>query len=175
MQAILNIVWEHLLSAMGKNALPPDDEGLKLLNDKLQGLAISTVQGEETSPNASNISGKTYFMEPNGLAIKSITFNFDASPDLITINSEETEQSFSVGYEAMEFGSMISSQLVSREIAVSGAWESPDKYNVKIIYFETPHKVEYTFQFREDKLILDTDLNVSFGPTSLEQLKGNTL
>ena len=175
MQAILKIVWEHLLPAMGKNALPPDDEGLKLLNDKLQGLAISTVQGEETSPNASNISGKTYFMEPNGLAIKSITFNFDASPDLITINSEETEQSFSVGYEAMEFGSMINPHLVSREIAVSGAWESPDKYHVKKIYYETPHEVEYTFHFREDKLIWDTDLNVSFGPTSLEQLKGNAL
>ena len=175
MPAILNIVWEHLLPAMGKNALPPDDEGLKLLNDKLQGLAISTVAGEENSPNASNISGKTYFMEPNGLAIKSITFNFDTSPHVITINSEETEQSFSVGYEAMEFGSMISSHLVSREIAVSGAWESPDKYHVKIIYFETPHAIEYTFQFKEDNLIWDTDLNVSFGPTEMEQLKGNAV
>jgi CubicO group peptidase (beta-lactamase class C family) len=175
MQAILNIVWEHLLPAMGKNALPPDDEGLKLLNDKLQGLAISTVQGEENSPNASNISGNTNIMEPNGLAIKSITFNFDVSPDVITINSEETEQSFSVGYEAMEFGSMINPHLVSREIAVSGAWASPDKFHVKKIYFETPHEIEYTFQFREDKLIWDTDMNVSFGPTSLEQLKGNAL
>ena len=175
MQAILNIVWEHLLPAMEKNALPPDDEGLNRVQDLPKIPAISTVEGEESSPNASNISGKTYFMEPNGLAIKSITFNFDTSPDVITINSEETEQSFSVGYEAMEFGSMISSQLVSREIAVSGAWDSSDKYHVKIIYFETPHEFEFTFQFKEDKLIWDTDMNVNFGPTSLEQLKGNAL
>ena len=78
-------------------------------------------------------------------------------------------------FGSMEFGSMISPKLVSREIAVSGAWESPDKYHVKIIYFETPHEIEYTFQFKEDKLIWDTDLNVSFGPTEMEQLVGNAV
>jgi len=175
MQAILNIVWEHLLPGMEKNALPPDAEGLKLLNDKLQGLAISTVKGEENSPNASDISGKTYIIEPNNMGIKSISFNFDSSPDEITINIDEKEQSFGIGYETLEFGSFISSRLVSKEVAVSGAWESPDKYQVKIIYFETPHELEFTFQYNEDKLIWDTDQNVSFGPTQVEQLKGNAL
>jgi len=173
MQGIMNLAWEYLLPGIGKNALPPDDEALKLLNDKLQGLAISTVEGEDNSPNASSISGKTYIMEPNNLGIKSISFNFNSSPDVITINGEKSEQSFSVGYSSMELGSMISPQLVSREIAVSGAWDSPDKYHVKIVYYETPHEIEYTFQFNEDKLIWDTDLNVSFGPLGLEQLKGN--
>ncbi len=175
MQAILNIVWEHLLPGMGKTALPPDDEGLKLLHDKLQGLAISTVEGEENSPNASGISGRTYIMKPNNMGIKSISFNFDSSPDIITINTDEKQQSFSVGYETLELGSMISPQIVSKEVAVSGAWESPNKYHVKIIYYETPHEVEFTFQFKEDELIWDTEQNVSFGPTSLEQLKGNAL
>jgi len=175
MQGIMNLAWEYLLPGIGKNALPPDEEGLKLLNDKLQGLAISTVDGEEISPNESKISGKTYIMEPNSRGIKSISFNFDSSPDVITINGEEAEQSFSVGYGAMEPGSMIHPQLVSREIAVSGAWDSPDKYHVKIIYFETPHKFEFTFQFKEDELIWDTDMNVSFGPTQMEQLKGNAV
>jgi CubicO group peptidase (beta-lactamase class C family) len=175
MQAILNIVWEHLLPGMGKNALPPDDKGLKLLNDKLQGLAISTVEGEENSSNASSISGKTYFIEPNTLGIKSISFNFDSSPDVITINIEGTEQSFNVGYGVMEFGSLISSRIVSKEIAVSGAWDPPDKYIVKIVNYETPHVLKFTFHFNEDRLLWATDQNVSFGPTKMEQLKGNAL
>jgi len=175
MQAIMNIVWEHLLPGMGKNTLPPDDEGLKLLNDKLQGLAISTVKGEENSPNASNISGKTYIIEPNSQGIKSISFNFDSSPDVITINSDEKEQSFNVGYMALEFGSFISSRFVSKDVAVSGAWKSPDNYDVKMIYFETPHELKFTFQFDGNKILWDTEMNVSFGPSSLEQLKGNAL
>ena len=175
MQAILNIAWEHLLPAMGKNALPQDVEGLKLLKEKLAGLAISTVEGKDDSPNASSISGKTYIIEPNNLGIKSISFNFEASPDMITINSEEGEQSFNVGYETMVMGSMISPQLVSREIAVTGAWESPEKYIVKIIYYETPHELKFTFHFNKDKLIWDTDMNVFLGPAEMEQLKGNAL
>jgi len=172
MQGILNMVWEHLLPAMEEDALPPDDEGLSLLNEKLQGLAINTVEGEEKSPNASLFSAKTYIVEPNDRAIESIAFDFEASPDMITIKSEKGEQSFRVGYGTMEMGSMINPRLVSREIAVSGAWETQDKYHVKIIYYEIPHEIEYTFQFNEDRLLWDTDLNVSFDPTSFEQLKG---
>lgn len=175
MQAILNIVWDHLLPGMGKNALPPDDEGLKSLHEKLQGLAISTVEGKENSTNASGISGKTYIMEPNKMGIKSISFNFDSSPDVITLNIDEKEQSFTIGYQTMEIGSLNSSRMVSKEIAVSGAWESPDKYHIKLIYFETPHTFDFTFQFKEDKLIWDTDMNVSLGPTEMEQLKGKLL
>lgn len=68
-----------------------------------------------------------------------------------------------------------SSRFISKEVAVSGAWESPDKYRVKIIYYETPHELKYTFQIDGDKILWDTEMNVSSGPISLEQLKGYAL
>lgn len=172
MQAILNIVWEHLLPGIKESTLPPDDDGFKLLNERLAGLAIGTVEGEENSPKTSTISGKTYVIEPNSLSIKSIAFNFEASPDMITIISDEGEQSFNVGYERMELGRMIRPQLSSREIAVTGAWESPEKYIVKILYYETPQDMKFTFRFDGDELFWDTDINVAYRPTRLEQLKG---
>jgi hypothetical protein len=175
MQAILNIVWDHLLPGMEKNALPPDDEGLKSLHEKLLGLAISTVEGEENSTNAQGISGRTYIIEPNKMGIKSISFDFDSSPDVITLMIEELEQSFRVGYQTMEMGSLHSSRMLSKDIAVSGAWESPERYHIKIIYYETPHSFDFTFQFKEDKLIWDTDMNVSLGPSEMEQLKGKAV
>jgi hypothetical protein len=107
------------------------------------------------------------------MSIKSIAFNFEASPDMITISSDEGEQSFNVGYETMELGRMIRPQLLSREIAVTGAWVSPEKYIVKILYYETPHDIKFTFRFDGDELLWDTDINVSYGPTNLEQLKGS--
>jgi len=76
---------------------------------------------------------------------------------------------------ALEFGSFISSRFVSKDVAVSGAWKSPDNYDVKMIYFETPHELKFTFQFDGNKILWDTEMNVSFGPSSLEQLKGNAL
>jgi len=57
LQGILNVVWEHLLPALEESSLPPDPEGVKLMEEKLQGLSISTVEGDESSPMASEVSG----------------------------------------------------------------------------------------------------------------------
>jgi hypothetical protein len=146
---------------------------LELLNEQLLGLAISIVEGENVSPLAAGISGKTYLIQPNSQGIRSISFNFESSPAVIYIKRENAAQSFNVGYHSMEMGSMISPQLTSGNIAVSGAWESPDKYRVKIIYYETPHEIQHTFHFNGDRLWWDSDLNVSFGPTKLERLSGS--
>lgn len=173
MQGILNMVWEHLLPAMKENALPADEEGLELLNERIQGLAISMVEGKNDAPLAAGISGKTYRIQPNSQGIRSISFNFESSPAVIYIKSENAAQSFKVGYHSMEMGSMISPLLTSGNIAVSGAWESPDKYRVKMIYYETPHEIQHTFHFNGDRLWWDSDLNVSFGPTRLERLSGS--
>ena len=73
----------------------------------------------------------------------------------------------------MELGSLPGDRLVSQKIAVSGAWSSPGQYRVKIIYYETPHEMTHTFRFDDDEMVWDTKMNVSLGPTGLEQLKGD--
>ena len=60
MQKVMSLAWKHLLPAMNDSALPPDEEGLKLLNDKLEGLAIIKVEGEEKVSDASAFSGRKY-------------------------------------------------------------------------------------------------------------------
>jgi len=172
MQGIMNIVWDHILPAMQEKALPSDEEGLKRLNEKLQALTIQNVEGTESSPEAPNISGNIYSIEPNGRDVKSISFDFEASPCVITITGQDEEQSFKAGYKTRELGSMIIPQLVSDKIAVDGAWETPDKYALNIIYYETPHSVKHTFQFNEGQLLWDSEMNVSFGPRTSEPLKG---
>jgi len=173
MAGIMNQAWDHLLPAMMEDALPTDDEGYKLLNEKLQGLRISTIEGEESSPGVSDISGKTYMMEPNEQGIESVSFDFEASPDMITIKNQDGEHSFKIGYETMELGSMTFSPFTTSEIAVSGAWETPDKYIANVLYYETPHGVKFSFQFNEDNLLWDMDLNVPFQRAGIEQLKGS--
>jgi hypothetical protein len=171
LQGILDVVWEYLLPAMKEGSLPPDDAGLELLHQKQQGLAISYVAGEESSPLASDISGKVFLLEENTRSIKSISFNFESSPVEITIINDQGKNTISAAYTHMEKGILPNSQLVSDKVAVNGAWESPDTYVVNLIYYETPQSVKHTFIFKENSLLWDRENKASFGPRKARQLK----
>ena len=172
MQGILNVVWEHLLPAMKEGSLSPDEEGIGLLNQKLNNLTISMLEGNENSPKATEVTGKTYTMEQNDRSIKSISFNFNASPTEITITTDQGEQSFKADYQNMVEGSLGNPPLVSEKVAVNGAWKADDTYAVNIIYFETPQSIKYTFRFEDNRLLWDTENKASFGPRNPEQLIG---
>ena len=171
LQGILNVVWEHLLPAMEMAPLQSDEAGQRQLDQKLQQLAISYVTGKESSPLASEVSGKTYTLEQNNRSILSISFDFNGSTSEITINTDLGEQSFKSAYQQMEKGILTNPMLVSDKVAVNGAWEAPDTYTVNLIYYETPESMKFTFRFEDDKLFWDTELLASFGPRKPQQLK----
>ena len=62
LQGILNLVWEKLLPAMGREHLPPDETTSTLLAGALKNLTLTPPQGEATSPMAEVLSGKTYHL-----------------------------------------------------------------------------------------------------------------
>lgn len=172
MQAVMNLVWKHLLPAFEAEPLPANEVAVQKLNDLLQNRAISYAKGEAESALASTLSGKIFSLESNELGMESISFEFDGSNSEITFNSGNGNQSFKAAYGAWEKGQFASPGWISDEVSVSAAWNSDDQYLLKMVYHETPYIVKLTFSFEEDVLLWDTELNVSFGPTQLEQLKG---
>jgi hypothetical protein len=60
MQAVLNLVWEHLLGGMQDAALPAEEQDHEPLAKKLATLELSPQAGSPTSPLANHISGKVY-------------------------------------------------------------------------------------------------------------------
>jgi hypothetical protein len=58
------------------------------------------------------------------------------------------------------------------EVAASGAWTADSVFTVKLVAPQTPYYSTLTFRFDGDRLLLDGDYNVSFGPTKLKQLEG---
>ena len=172
MQGILNVVWEHLLPALEEAPLPPDEEGVKQMDQKLKSLAMGTVKGDQSSPMASEVSGKTFTMEANDRSIKTISFNFDTSPVQIKITTHKDEYSLTVGYQESELSELPTPPLVSDKVAVSGAWEDTNTYTAHFIYYETPQSTSFTFKFKENKLIWDTENKASFGPKNLPQMTG---
>ena len=58
------------------------------------------------------------------------------------------------------------------EIAASGAWTADSVFTLKLVAPETPFYSTLTFLFTGERLVLDSEHNVSFGPTKLPQLEG---
>ena len=106
------------------------------------------------------------------LIVQEIQFNANKTQNTITFHTSEGEQSIEIGYGDMKKGAMSNPQLVSNAMAASGAWTTFDTYVVKIYFYETPHSVQYSFQFKEEQVVMDTELNVSFGPSKLQKLRG---
>lgn len=172
LQGILNVVWDKLLPAFEEGTLPVNPEGVEELNSKLQELAISTTEGEKSSPMAEKVSGETYTMEPNGASIQSIAFNFETSPAEITITNEQGEQAFGARYQENAGGTLANPFVTSEKVAVSGAWHADDTYAVKIVYYETPQSVVYTFRFEEDKVYWNTRYIAAFAPRNQRTMVG---
>ena len=65
MGAVLNVIWDKLLPALQSQALPPNIEATRLLNDKLAHLEVSPAQGSETSPLAGKILNRKFVFPAN--------------------------------------------------------------------------------------------------------------
>jgi hypothetical protein len=57
-------------------------------------------------------------------------------------------------------------------VAASGAWTAENTFTVKIVLSETPYYSTLNFKFDGDRLLFDSEHNVNFGPTKLQQLVG---
>jgi len=173
LQGILNVVWEHLLPAFEDKPLPPDQEALDELEAKLGSLAISTAEGEESSPLAAEVSGKSYTLEPNESKLSSVSFDFGKANPRITMISDQGEESIEAAYQQNIMGTLTSPYLTSRQVAVSGAWTASDTYVAKVVYYESPQSVIHTFRFEENKLFWDTENMAAFAPRHQNQITGS--
>ena len=57
-------------------------------------------------------------------------------------------------------------------VAASGTWTTENTFTVKLVLSETPYYSTLNFNFDGDRLLVDSEHNVAFGPTKLPQLVG---
>jgi hypothetical protein len=57
-------------------------------------------------------------------------------------------------------------------IAASGGWSTDSVFTVKLVAPETPFYSTLSFHFDGDRLVVDGEQNVSFGPRKLPTLVG---
>ena len=182
MQAVMNLVWEKLLPAMRAHALPEDAAARRRLAAKLAGLTLRPAPGKPTGALATSTSGRWFEFPDSNRAIRAVALDFDPqSPALLVRTADgETRTPIGIGSWVKSRGGFTAGldRLLSVPahplIAASGAWTADDVFSVKLVLYETPYYARLTFRFDGDRLLLDTEYNVSFGPTAQPQLIGRS-
>ncbi len=180
MQAVLELVWEHLLPAMQSAPLPADDANCARLMAKLPGLQMSTPRGNATAPTASEVTGKTYRLSDNEKNIESITFDFGPEETRLVVEDAAGAREIRCGngtwlkQRTDSLGGLGGQFADGLEvgIAASGAWTSGNTYTAKLCLFETPYYLKMSFQFDGSELVCDSEYNVAFGSTKQARLIG---
>ncbi|MSR58828.1 MAG: class C beta-lactamase-related serine hydrolase [Planctomycetaceae bacterium] len=175
MQAVLNLVWDKLLPALGPAALAAKPRDRVNLLSRLSGLKLATVSGEPTSALAAEISGMRFNFPANDQKIEQVGLE---GPDdqgqftLIWRNQQGTEQRTPCGHKTWLKGRLAYGSFPEQPMAACGAWTADDTYTARICFYETPFNLTLTLKFADDRLMLDSESNVSFGPTKRPQLTG---
>lgn len=180
MQSVMNLVWDKLLPAMKAEAVPEDASGRAQLDKKLAGLTLRVPAGTPTSALAKAVSRKWYDFPENDRGLQSMALDLGAASSALLVRTAAGETRTAIGLGSWarsrdgfanglaRFLSVPAHPLV----AASGAWTAPDTFTVKIAAYETPFSSTLNLRFDGDRLLLDSEHNVAFGPTKLPPLVG---
>jgi CubicO group peptidase (beta-lactamase class C family) len=182
MQQVMNLVWDKLLPAMKPGRLPENPAARRQLEARLTSLKVKFVSGSASSPISSSVSGKWFEFADNDRGIKAVSFDFNSTSPSLTVRTSAGETRMTVAADTWSNSNGLFTNGLDHILAVpahplaatSGAWTSPDTFTVKIVLSETPFYSILNFKFDGDRLLIDADHNVSFGPTKLPQLVGRT-
>jgi CubicO group peptidase (beta-lactamase class C family) len=180
MQAVMNLVWDKLLPEMKAAPLAPNAVAQRELTAKLGALTMRTSPGKPTSPLASAVSGRWYELPENPRGIRAVSLDLSSSAPALLVRtaSGETRTPFGLGKWVRTrtgFANGMERMLSVPEqpqVAASGAWTADSVFRVKLVAPETPFYSTMDFRFDGDRLVLEGEQNVSFGPVRAVRLEG---
>jgi hypothetical protein len=176
MQAVLNLVWAHLLEGMEAEPLPADDSGRDRLRKKLASLELPPQAGQATSPVADEVSGRVYALPENDGLIEAVGLEAGDETTLV-LRIDGQDWWLPCGSDGWRGGSRLpfggrAMARTEQPVAASGAWTGDHTYTVKLCLHETPFCATLGLEFQGDVLLFDQEMNVGFGPTKRPQLVG---
>jgi hypothetical protein len=165
---------------MRAEALADDPTSQHTLQQKLARLSVRLPAGRSSSPIAAKVSRRWFALPTNDRGLQAVALDLTprAPALLVRTPAGETRTPLGIGSwtrSATGFANGIERLLsvpAPTPVALSGAWTSDSVFTVKLLAPETPYYSTMTFRFDGDRLLLDAEHNVSFGPTKLPRLEG---
>jgi CubicO group peptidase (beta-lactamase class C family) len=180
MQKVMNLVWDKLLPAMKAKRLPENAAAHRQLESKLAGLSVKFPNGNASSAMAANLSGKWFELAENNRGVKAVSLDFKGTSPTLNVRTASGETSMPIGFNSWARSRATFTNGLDRALSVpsnplvaaSGAWSSENTFTVKIVLYETPFYSTVNFKFDGDRLVVDSEHNVAFGPTKVQQMSG---
>jgi len=174
MQAVMNLVWEHILPGMKAAPLPADEAGHGRLQKKLAALSLPPQAGRPTSPVAPQVAGVMYDLPKNEDGIEAIGLAAGREPALV-VRSGGRDRRVPLGSGEWRRGGTLLVGEAEQPVAATGAWTADDTLTAKVCRYETPFCATLALWFTGRALVFDQEMNVAFGPTKRPQLVGRPL
>ncbi|WP_020533138.1 serine hydrolase domain-containing protein [Flexithrix dorotheae] len=172
MQAIMNLVWDHLLPAFKDEPLEENLQAQRALSEKLSNLKLSPVQGENTAKLARKISGKAYMLEENEWDIEEMLFNLKGKENTLILKGKNGEFSLPIGIGEFKESKFNFPQIGQQSVAISGAWTEEDTFKLLMYLDETPYAYTCSISFEGNNMTMERELNVNFGNTKRPAIQG---
>jgi hypothetical protein len=180
MQSVMNLVWDKLLPAMQSGPMAEDDGAQRTLRTTLAGLTMHAPSGKATSPRTRAISGKWYELGENPSGLRAVALDLTSRTPALLVRSATSETRTPLGLGTWGrttpgFANGIEKMLSvpdRPQVAASGAWMTDSVFRVKLVAPETPFYSTLDFHFDGNRVVVDGEQNVSFGPTKLPRLEG---
>ena len=166
LQAVLDVVWDHLLPALQPSPLAADPTAEAALKAKLASLTLPIVEGSPSNEMASKVLGKRYSFAANPLKLESATL--EAGPDgvgALLLRTDGQDQKIPLGTGTWIKGRAAFGPLSDQPAAACGAWTADDTFTARVAFVETPFQATMKFRFDGNEVTLDTSSNVGFGAT----------
>ncbi|GAB3267155.1 hypothetical protein GCM10027347_35660 [Larkinella harenae] len=162
MQGILDEVWKHILPAVQSEGATAQATGP--LKQKLASLVLPMPTGQIMSPTSTRVSGKSYQIAENTLAIKKVSLVFQKDACVCTLQDDKGEHRVTCGLGSWKTGdtdlSTVPLKLVATsgpkeartKIAGSGAWTNENTFTMTWRFIETAHYENVICRFSGDDL-----------------------
>lgn len=171
MQAVLNMVWDKLLPAMKTNALPGDPAAHSSLKERLDRLSLKGPVSSPAPPRIDGLAGKRFAFEGDS-ELNAIT----VGRDHLLVHGKAGELTIPIGGKEWALAraplNVPLSTASDTPIATIAAWTDDTTLAGRTAYTATPYVQTWTLKFDGEKVVVDRENNVSFGPRKLPQLIG---
>jgi CubicO group peptidase (beta-lactamase class C family) len=144
MQKTLNYLWDYLLPGIKPSTLPTDAANQNALKQKLATLTLLPAKTEFGQNTQALISGKTFNIKDNALAINQASLRFNADECSFLLKGPQTEQKITCGLNKWIKGETSTvgvspKNAADRKIVATGVWTSDKTFVITVQYYETPN------------------------------------
>lgn len=173
MQAVLNVIWEHILPAMAAAPRAADEATAAALAERLAGLGLLPPEAQMAPALAGQVSGRRYVLPENPDGLTALTFDFGNVQAVLTLETAQGRFPVIVGSGEWIRGEAPAQPGMVVPVAAAGTWSADDTYVAQLRFYGSPFTRTMTFRFADGTVTVDARLNVSFGPLEQPQMVGN--